>query len=203
MTSQSPGAAFEKAARKYAVCIAENFITVAKDTRKNSLTMTSLAAACAILPFAAGLVSPWPLALILPPIIMYKALKDTHLRQKQMQDIFREALDSAPQEVRGIVYSELLPMEKTVKSFRTDGIKRQDILPQNEKTNKRAMELGASAFMLMPPFTTLAIPSFFYLLLQKETRKTTALIAEANAVLEANKDVRQETRQEKEIRPRP
>ena len=178
---------FEQSARKAAVSIAQKFIDVAKRKQRNTWTMSSVAMACAVGPFALGLASPWPLALIVAPLIMYKAMRDTHQTQKQMQDGFEELMDSVPDQARGIVRSELDTMGKTIRSFRTD-LSKKDILPANDKTGKRMMEVGASIIMLMPPFTPLAIPSFFYLLLRKESAKSMAMIGQADAVLERNKD---------------
>lgn len=178
---------FEQSARKAAVSIAQKFIGVAKRKQRNTWTMSSVAMACAVGPFAMGLSSPWPLALIVAPLLMYKAMRDTHKTQKEMQEGFNELLDSVPDQARGIVHSELDTMGKTIRSFRTD-LSKKDILPANDKTGKRMMEVGASIIMLMPPFTPLAIPSFFYLLLRKESAKTMAMIGQADAVLERNKD---------------
>lgn len=178
---------FEQSARKAAVSIAQKFIDVAKRKQRNTWTMSSVAMACAVGPFAMGLSSPWPLALIVAPLIMYKAMRDTHKTQKEMQEGFNELLDSVPDQARGIVHSELDTMGKTIRSFRTD-LSKKDILPANDKTGKRMMEVGASIIMLMPPFTPLAIPSFFYLLLRKESAKSMAMIGQADAVLERNKD---------------
>ncbi len=180
---------FEQSARKAAVSIAQEFIDVAKRKQRNTWAMSSVAAACAVGPFALGLASPWALALIVAPLIMYKATRDTHQTQKLMQDGFEELMDQVPEQARGIVHSELDTMAKTIRSFRTD-LSKKDILPANDKTGKRVMELAASIMMIMPPFTPLAIPSFFYVLLHKESRKTTAMIAQADAVLERNKDLR-------------
>ncbi len=178
---------FEQSARKAAVSIAQKLIDVAKRKQRNTWTMSSVAMACAVGPFAMGLSSPWPLALIVAPLIMYKAMRDTHKTQKEMQEGFNELLDSVPDQARGIVHSELDTMGKTIRSFRTD-LSKKDILPANDKTGKRMMEVGASIIMLMPPFTPLAIPSFFYLLLRKESAKSMAMIGQADAVLERNKD---------------
>ncbi len=179
---------FEQSARKAAVKIAQKFIDAAKQKQRNTWTMSSVAMACAVGPFAMQLASPWPLALIAAPLIMYKAMRDTHQTQKQMQEGFEEMMDLVPEQARGIVHSELDTMAKTLRSFRTD-LSKKDILPANDKTGKRMMEVGASIVMLMPPFTPLAIPSFFYLLLRKESTKTTAMIGQADAVLERNKDL--------------
>lgn len=189
MSAPDVSTEFERSARKVAVSIAEKFINAAKQKQRHTWTLSSVAMACAVGPFALGLASPWPLALIVAPLIMYKAMRDTHQTQKQMQDGFEELMDSVPDQARGIVRSELDTMGKTIRSFRTD-LTKKDILPANDKTGKRTMELAASAFMMVPPFTPLAIPSFFYLLLRKESAKTMAMIGQADAVLERNKDLR-------------
>ena len=188
MSAPNLSTEFEKSARIAAVHIAEKFIDAARKKQRHTWTMSSVAVACAVGPFAMGLSSPWPLALIVAPLIMYKAMRDTHKTQKEMQDGFNELLDSVPHQARGIVHSELDTMGKTIRSFRTD-LAKKDILPVNDKTGKRTMELAASAMMFMPPFTPLAIPSFFYLLLRKESAKTNAMIGQADAVLERNKDL--------------
>lgn len=182
MPTPSPSTEFELHARKAAIGIAQTFTTVAKAKQWKTWATSTAAMLCTIAPFAIGLAEPWLLALTVPPIILAKTLRDTRLKQKEMKEAFESVMDAVPAEARGIVNSELHMMEKTIKSFTTE-FSKKDIVAKDQK---RQLELLASGMLLFiaPP---LAIPSFFYLLLKKESEKTTDLIRQADAVIERNR----------------
>lgn len=170
---------FEQSARNNAVSIARAFIKAAKQKQFKTWTMSTLALLTILVPLGMGLASPLPLVLIVPPIIMAKNLMDTRKKQKEMQDQFRDIVDSAPDQVRGIVSHELNEMEKTLKELR-NGISKKDI-----DFEKRQLKLLASGLCLFVA-PILAVPSFFYLLLKEDSDKTNELIRAADAVIQRN-----------------
>lgn len=171
---------FEQSARNNAVSIARAFVKAAKQKQFRTWGMSTLALLTILVPLGMGLASPLPLVLIVPPIIMAKNLMDTRKKQKEMQDQFRDIVDSAPDQLRGIVYHELNDMEKVLKELRSD-ISKKDI-----DFEKRQMKLLASGICLFVA-PVLAVPSFFYLLLKEDSDKTNELIRTADAVIQRNR----------------
>lgn len=176
---QSLSQEFEQSARNNAVSIARAFVKVAKQKQIKTWGMSTLALLTMLLPLGMGMASPLPLVLIVPPIIMAKNLMDTRKKQKEMQDQFREIVESAPDQVRGIVYHELNDMEKVLKELRND-ISKKDI-----DFEKRQLKLLASGICLFV-VPLLAVPSFFYLLLKEDSDKTNELIRAADTVIQRN-----------------
>jgi len=170
---------FEQSARNNAVAIARVFIKAAKQKQYKTWGMSTLALLTMVVPLGLGLASPLPLVLIVPPIIMAKNLMDTRKKHKEMQEEFRDIVESAPDQVRGIVYHELNDMEKVLKELRND-LSKKDI-----DLEKRQMKLLASGICLFVA-PILAVPSFFYLLLKEDSDKTNELIRAADSVIQRN-----------------